>query len=201
MIRSFDTETQLHLRGDDGRTVEGLIVPFGRPTDVVERDEVTGEIVQYREQFLPGSLTAMSQMARRRGNWGMVRLTLDHEDGFASRVGYATNVEQIDEGGFGTFRLYRSAELEKVQSMIEESHQGLSVEFSDIGKARTIDGVVSRTQVYVDAVSAVPVAAYADARVLAMRGGELTVETPALDEVAEWLASIGAPATLAATES
>ena len=184
--RAFPVD-RLMLR-DDGRTVEGMIVPFNVPAQVVEPNPTTGELERYVEAFASGSCTRMEQAAQRRGNAAFIRLTLDHDAGFDSRVGHGVSIEQRDDGAYASFRLYRGPQLEKVQSMIEESHDGMSVEFSDVVAPVDRDGVRWRRQVAIPAVTLTPSPTYEGARVLAMRDtDELT--TPALDEVRAWLES------------
>lgn len=183
--RLFDDA--LHLR-DDGRTMEGKFVPFGE----VARVSDPGSGI-YEEVFDAGCMTRLCQAAKQRGNAAFIRLDLDHSDAFDNRIGYAVDIEQRDDGGYGTFKLYDGPALPKVRSMLEESHTGLSVNFSDIGKARVVGTVTHRTQIAIASVAATPVPSYAGARVLALRSldeaEELVVETPTFDEVRDWLRS------------
>jgi len=187
-LRAFTPDEPLHMRSD-GRSLFGMIVPYMRPAKVVERNQA-GDIETYLEQFARGSLTALIQQAGRRGNAGFISLNLEHDEGLDSRIGYAAELSQTDDGGFAEFRLYEGAQLDKVRSMLAESHRGLSVNFTDLTPP-TLDGeVVTRVQTYIDHVAATPVPTYAGAEVLAMRSdGTLALETPALDELAEWLAT------------
>jgi phage head maturation protease len=177
----------LQLR-DDGRTVHGKIVPFREAARVTQRS-ADGKIESFDEMFAPGSLTACCQLAQRRGNAGWIALNLDHDESFDARVGYATELEQREDGGYATFRLFDGPQLPKVRSMIEESHKGLSVMFDDVAKPRIVGGVRERVQVYLHHVAATPSPVYSGAGVLAMRsdGGAATLGTPALDETDAWL--------------
>lgn len=185
----FTRSAEFQLR-DDGRTLEGCIVPYNEPTDVIEvTDE--GEIVRYREQFLPHSLYNMAQGFQSRSGKGMnVPLLIDHEESMERLVGFATNIESRDDGAYGTFRLYDDTNIVKVRSILSESHTGLSVKFRDIREPKLIDDIVSRVQVYVAHVAATPIPAYAGAAIGSIRNGEPVVApTPTLDEVRQWLAS------------
>lgn len=177
---------------DDGRTLDGMIVPYGESTDIVELDE-SGDIVRYREQFLPHSLYNMAQGFKTRGARGMnVPLLLDHNEGSLERLaGFAVNIESKDDGAYGTFRLYDDANITKVRSILSESHTGLSIKFRDIRDPKLIDGVVSRVQVFVAHVAATPTPAYANAGIGSIRSTGEVVEapSPALAEVRAWLAS------------
>lgn len=63
-IRSVDFAMR-----DDGRTLEGRIVPYDEPADIAEFNAETNTVDRYREQFLAHSLAAMVQgfKARRGG--------------------------------------------------------------------------------------------------------------------------------------
>ena len=181
---------QLSLR-DDGRTVEGRVVPFNEIAEVVEANPETGVIEAFLEQFLPGSLTRVIQGVRSRGNAGFIPFLLDHDEGFDSRVGYGVDLQEADDGVHGIFKLYDSEHLRKVQSMLRESHTGLSVAFGDIRKPQMIEGVVSRVQVMIGHVAATPCPAYAGATISSVRsnvGAPVLPPTPRLDQLKAWLA-------------
>jgi len=200
MKRSFDVG-EWHLRADDsdGRTVEGRIVPYNQIETVYERDRQTGEVVQFKEQFLPGSCTAMVQAVAKRGNAAWISLLMEHqENDFGAKIGFAQSLESREDGAYAVFRLHDGNDLPKVRSMLRESHTGLSVSFADTRNPKIVDGVVSRVQVHINHVAATPTPVYSDAKVLAMRSvfdGESTLvpnihETPNLDAVKEWLESM-----------
>lgn len=173
---------------DDGRSLEGMIVPYGQVATVVEPDE-TGKLVKYREQFLPGSLAAMAQGFKARGMLD-IPLLLGHSEDFTSRIGFATGIESTDEGALATFRIYDDANIVKVQSMLRESHTGFSIAFKDTRQPKLIDGVVSRVQVFVGHVAATPMPTYAAAGITAIRSQDDAQEgpRPSLDAVRAWLA-------------
>ena len=186
--QQFIRSAQFALR-DDGRTLDGLIVPYGEVADIVEVDDA-GDVIRYREQFLPDSLANMSQGFKARSGKGMrCPLVLDHNETMETTVGFATMIESRDDGAYGTFRLYDDANIIKIRSMLQESHTGLSVKFRDIREPKLIDGVVSRVQVFIAHVAATPAPAYANAAIGSIRSNQV-VETPrpALDDVRAWLA-------------
>lgn len=176
--RTFEVDAW-HMR-DDGRTVEGRIVPYGQVIDAM--DVVDGKLERIKETFLPGSLTWEAQNAKRRGNAAWVEFRLDHGEDFSGTIGYGRSIESKDDGAYASFRLYESPDLPKVQSMLRESHTGLSVMFHDRAEPLLVDGVIQRVQVALKHVCATPMPAYDGAKILAMResnhGG-----TPFLDEV------------------
>lgn len=178
------------LRGDDGRTLEGMVVPYEQVAEVAEVDPETKQLVRYQEQFLRGSLARMAQGFKARGILD-VPLFMDHREDFQHRIGYATGLESRDDGAYATFRIYEDSNLVKIQSMLRESHTGLSIAFRDTRAPKLIGGVVSRVQVFVGHVAATPIPTYAGAGITAMRSLDDDQEAPrpALDGVRAWLAS------------
>lgn len=182
--RTFDvSEWEWHSRGD-GRTVIGRMVPYNEVAEITERHSETGEIVTFREQFLERSCMQMVQAAERRGNASWMKFRIEHDDSFDGWVGYAQTIRDAKDGGYATFRLYDSVDLDKVRSILKESHTGLSVNFGAIVPPEMRDGVVSHRQIHVEHVAATPMPAYVGAGITAMRGDsrELFVpNTPHLD--------------------
>lgn len=188
----FIGSDRLHVR-DDGRTIEGCIVPYGQVAEVVERDPETGELSRYQEQFLKGSCARMAQGVHRRGNAAFIKLVLDHDDqSFDSWIGHALSLTSEDDGAYASFRLYDGNDLPKVRSMLSESHTGLSINFGDIRPPKLLDGVVSRVQVAIDHVAATPVPVYSGAGITSMRSADGTDmgSTPLLNDVRAFLAQM-----------
>lgn len=181
---------EFHIR-DDGRTLEGMIVPYNQVADVVELDPDTNQMVRYQEQFLAGSLAGMAQGFKARGLLD-VPLLLGHgnHDNAHERIGFATGLESKDEGATATFRIYDDSNLPKILSMLRESHTGFSIAFKDTRQPKLVNGVVSRVQVFVGHVAATPVPTYAGAGITAIRAQEDDQEAPrpALAAVRAWLA-------------
>lgn len=180
---------------DDMRSVEGCIIPYNRVTSVTEPDN-SGALHTYREQFLPRSIMTQSEYARRKGAVAGVWFLLEHnESNFDHKIGYVRELRDGADGAYAVMRLYDDARIEKVRSMLSESHTGLSVSFRDTAAPKVLDGIVSRTQVYIDHVAATPVPCYDDARIMAIRDGEPTnaesyAHYPHLEELRAWLADI-----------
>ena len=188
--RSFAVE-EWEIRSDsDGRTVEGRVIPYNEVVTIRDMD-ATGQIIEFREQFLKGSCLAMAQACEKRRNASFIAYLLDHnETSLSHRIGYAQWIRDAKDGGYAGFRLYPGPDLEKIQAMLRESHTGLSVKFADTRPPKLVDGIVSRVQVHIDHVAATADPAYTGAQVLAMRNDEaVAVEygTPKLDEVTAWL--------------
>jgi len=184
-----ESHMEIHER-DDGRTLEGCIVPYGQ---VAEINEMTPDgLVRYREQFLPGSLEYQAQGISRRGNGAFIWLNLDHQMDFDSKIGHCVSMRSEPDGAYAAFKLYPGTDLPKVRGMLRESHTGLSVNFADRRPPKVIDGVVSRVQVIIDSVAATPTPAYVGAGITMMRSftGDVDLGTPELDKVKRMLAEL-----------
>jgi HK97 family phage prohead protease len=158
--RSFQ-ELELDVRPEG--IVEGLVVPYGKPTAIMELRD--GAVIQYQEQFLPGSMDRAAKAPNR------VMLQFTHSEQLDHQVGYGTSFRDSAEGCVGQFQLYRSGR-DKVAEMLQTSHRGLSVTFASlrpVGGLERDGELVSREVVHCRAVAAVNDPAYADAGVLAVR--------------------------------
>jgi HK97 family phage prohead protease len=179
LFRSFETR-DLALT-DDGRTVEGLLVPFGQTAEIW--NQVENRIL---ESFDPGSFRRAVKAPNR------VTFRIDHVNG--ELVGFGRMMEERDDGLWGRFRLLETRAA-YARELIEEAYSGLSIGFIPLpGGSRKRNGVVHRVACHLDHVAAVMAgtSAYPEARVLAMRsqGGlgegrdgfqEEFLETPQLD--------------------
>ena len=188
----------LHIRGDgDGRTLEGIVVPWMTPAPVVETNPVTGELEAYSEQFHQRSFDALAAHAKKRG---LVEVDPARRSAtpttrrWTCRSDHDVEIDNTHErGAKWTGRLFGGPQLEKLQSMIEEgAASGLSIKFSD-SPSRSRDGdLITRQQVFVRHIGMTPAGAqvYADAGVMAMRSNEgiPAIETPALAEHRAWWA-------------
>ena len=130
MITRFIGESMMEIHErDDGRTLEGCIVPYGQ---VAEITEVTADgLVRYQEQFLARSLDYQAQAIQRRGNGAFIWLNLDHQMDFDSKIGHCISMRSENDGAYAAFRLYPGNDLPKIKGMLRESHTGLSVNFAD----------------------------------------------------------------------
>lgn len=188
--QTFIRTAEFQIR-DDGRTLDGRVVPYGEIANIVEVDE-TGELLRYQEQFLPHSLAAMAQGFKSRSFRGLhIPLVLDHNESFDNLIGHAVELDSRDDGAYATFRLYDDTNITKVRSILNESHTGLSIKFKDTREPKLIEGIVSRVQVYVAHVAATPSPAYATAGIESIRSSDETpvAITPSLDDVKAWLQS------------
>jgi hypothetical protein len=187
--RAFDTVLEVR---DEGREVFGRMFPIGEAAHVVELDE-QGQRDEYDELFLAGCTARMRQIAASRGGspaW--IQFTLDHDEAFDARLGFCTEMTEGDDGAYGTFRLYDGPHLPKVRSMLDESHKGLSIQFTDVAPPRVEGGLRMRRQINISHVTATPIPIYASAGILSIRADEQLElgPTPNLDAVAVMLAEL-----------
>lgn len=144
----------------DGRTVEGRCVPYGVVADIWSPEEG-----HYREQFDLGVFDHVTKAPHR------VAFRISHADAYANMVGYGTDLEERDDGLYGSFRLLES-DAPKARELIAESYRGLSVGFLPLARGSVrVGDVLHRVKAHLDHVAAVVegTAAYSDAKVLAMR--------------------------------
>ncbi len=167
-IRSITTD-QLSLR-DDGRTVEGKILPYNEPAQVVDIHPVTGQRQRFIEVHLPRAIARQLQLIGDvlRGRPNYIRLNLDHGEDLPRQIGFARSLSEADDGAYATFGLYDRPDLPLIQSMLRESHDGLSVEFADHGSYVEGDTVYRRS-IEIRAVAATPLNTFPTAKVLALR--------------------------------
>jgi len=143
----------------DGRTVEGRCVPYGQVAEVLSDHEG-----HYRETFDHGAFERVCKAPQR------VIFRISHSADYANMVGYGTDLEERDDGLYGSFRLLE-ADAMKARELISASYKGLSVGFLPLNSKRVGD-VLHRVRAHLDHVAAVVegTAAYPDAMILAMRG-------------------------------
>lgn len=162
---------ELNVVEGDGRTVFGRIVPYGQTARVTSHD---GSIKT--EMFVRGALS------RQVPAWPRVTLVFEHENhGFTNTLGYGLKLEERDNGGYASFRLYER-DADKAREMLLTSHRFLSLEFWDKDREPNVDGVIVRDKVHVERVAMVTDPAYSSAEVLAVRESPI-VDTPHLDDV------------------
>jgi HK97 family phage prohead protease len=175
-IRSFEA-MDLDVKPDG--LVEGLIVPWMRPTEVVET--IGDRPVSYREQFARGSLDRAMRAP------GRVGLAFGHSDRFADRLGFGISLRDSEEGAVMEWQLYRST-MDKAMDVLGSSHRGLSMTFRTLrpqyGVQERDGALVTREQVHLRYVAATDCPAYEDAQVLALRdrAAELEAEQQAQRE-------------------
>jgi HK97 family phage prohead protease len=135
----------------DGRTLEGIVVPYDEVTHLTPQPEV----------FLRGSLNR--SLAH---NGERVKLFLGHDH--SNAIGQARAWDPDHAGGcWGQFRLFSHA-VDLMGQVREGALDGFSIGFRSL-VARTVRGVVNVREAALHEVSLVPLGAYDGARVLATR--------------------------------
>src|SRR3954469_10513832 len=145
----------------DGRTVETLLVPWMRPTDVDEF--IRGQVVTYREQFAPGSF------ARAEASPSRVTLAWGHSNDFPNALGKGRKFVAADEGEIGIFQLVDET-ADRARELMAD--MGVSVSFRSLAPAHGLERageLVTRKAVHLQHLAIVPNPAYPDARVVAVR--------------------------------
>jgi uncharacterized protein len=157
--RQFSTEIEVRS-GGDGRTLTGIVVPFGRPTS-------PDSGLPFTETFRQG---AFARTIADRGS--KVKLLVAH-DSQALPIGRASLLREDRAGLYGEFRVSATPRGDEV---IELARDGaldafsvgfvpLQDQWSSDRQERTV------TEAKLLEVSAVTWGAYPDARVLAVRSG------------------------------
>lgn len=143
----------------DGRTVEGMCVPFDTPTPVADQAGA------YTECFDRGSFRQITR------DPGRVRMVYEHTDDLLGWVGRAVLLREDTEGLFGEFRVDDTDRGRALRYKISDGQlTGLSVGFVPGRSYTDLGGVVHRKVVdRLDHVAVVESPAYPGARVLAVR--------------------------------
>ncbi|MFJ9125710.1 HK97 family phage prohead protease [Streptomyces sp. NPDC102340] len=150
------------LRAASDGTLTGICVPYGQVSYLTEH--AAGE------RFARGAF-AKSIAARA----GKIRLKSLHSE--VMPVGVATDLEERDDGLYGTFRLYDTPEGHAARQRAQEGvYGGLSIEFRPMAEERAKDGVTEVREAALHAVALELDPAYDGARVLAVRSAEKRAE-------------------------
>jgi HK97 family phage prohead protease/HK97 family phage major capsid protein len=150
---------------DDGRTLEGRIIPYG------ETISLGGD----RESFTRGVFGDVDPSS--------VVLLWQHDQ--TAPIGRMTELSETDDGAYGTFRLADTARAREARSLIEDGIvKGLSVGFQ-ADQSKTVKGVRVHTRARLRETSLVTFPAYPTAGVLAVRKETEMDETPTPDMVEE----------------
>jgi HK97 family phage prohead protease len=150
LYRSFAPELEIRAasKGGDGRTVDGIAVPFGRPVRI--HDGLT-------EQFARGVANHQLKAAHR------IKFARDHLSLGGILLGRALELRDDAAGLWGSFRVSRTAAGDETLTLIEDGAlDELSVGFFERrGGSRALeDGTIERTKADFFEVAAVPFGAY-----------------------------------------
>lgn len=179
--RSYPAE----LEAGDGRTLEGLAVPYGVSAEV----EDSGR--RYRERFEAGAFQRATRAANR------LELLVEHRDnGPTDPVGLGLAFEERPDGLYGSWRVYDGPIGDHVLERVKGGAlRGLSVGFRPLGPGRREeDGTLVRTACHLDEVSLTRSAAYAKALVTSVRSAppeEILQAVEVDEELEERLRKLG----------
>lgn len=143
----------LELAANEGRILEGVLVPYNAPTKV--QDPGTPP---YWEVFEHGAFKRQAAAADK------VQLRFEHRDGLTDRVGRGLEMHERDDGLFGRFRVVDGVIGDHALALVDEGMiGGFSVGFADLARVerRNEKGQVLRQRCHLADVSLVPEPAYA----------------------------------------
>lgn len=156
MSRAFAGDIEVRASGD-GRTIEGIFVPWERSARVSDGGP------SYTEQFQRG---ALAKTIRERGD--RVKFLSQHNSR-TNPLGRATELREDAAGAFGRFQVSKTQAGDEALELVRDGAlDSFSVGFTPV-KHEKRNGVVVRTEVRLNEVSLVTFPAYEDARVLAVR--------------------------------
>ena len=159
----------------DGRTLFGKCVPYDVPARVKDPERPP-----YDEAFARGAFRRATRAPQR------VLLRFEHRDGLLDVAGYGHELEERDDGLYGSFRTLDSPAGEQALAL----HRAgvltfFSVGFHPIGNGRRRNGTVVRTHCHLDEVSLCREASYpgtdASVRAAALHSFARPGRDPALD--------------------
>jgi Escherichia/Staphylococcus phage prohead protease len=173
----------LELSGNEGRILEGVLVPYNTPTRVQDPGGPP-----YMEVFEPGAFKRQLAAADK------VQLRFEHRDGLTDRVGRGLEMHERDDGLFGRFRVVDGVIGDHALALVDEGMiGGFSVGFADLARLerRNEKGHVLRQRCHLADVSLVPEPAYAGTAVAHRHSpSPLAAPPPAVSE--EQLARLAA---------
>jgi Escherichia/Staphylococcus phage prohead protease len=159
-VRTFAPllEVRSAARGGDGRTIEGIAVPFLR------RQRIDDSLT---EQFAPGAFDHQIRAAHR------VFFTRDHMSQGGTLIGKAIELRNDAAGLWGAFRVSATPMGDETLALIEDGVLSeLSVGFRAQRDHLEPDGTVTRVRADLREVSVVMAGAYGeDATIMAVRSG------------------------------
>jgi HK97 family phage prohead protease len=164
-VRSWSAA--LEVRGDDGRTIVGIAVPYGQSATIGYRTT---------ETFVRGAFTGADPSG--------IPLAATHpKDGAELPIGVTTELREEADGLHGAWRVSRTQLGDEVLELVRDGAlSGLSIGFIELpgGNQWTADrSHVTRTRAALDHVAVVRVPAYPGARIAALRAAH-TPQAPLL---------------------
>lgn len=155
----YRATAELRVRADGaGRTVFGVVVPYGQ---VAEVNDGRGP---YRESFVAG---AFARSVADRG--AKVRLFINHDTMRRLPIGRATELADRPDGLHGAFVVSATRDGDEALTLVRDGVvDSFSVGFRPL-RERSVGGVVERTEAALREVSLVAMPAYAGALVGGVR--------------------------------
>ena len=184
-LRAFGADVA-HLEVKRDGIVEGLIVPYHKPSPVLEL--IHGQPVDYSEEFVPGAFDRAKAAPNRVG------LTFTHSDLMPDRMGYGLSVRDSAEGAVAQWQLYNHSR-EQATELLETSHRNLSITFRPIRPkygAEKSGALISRSAVHLASVAATDNPVHADARILSIREDQEALRAQQDAEAAQIRAKVDA---------
>jgi HK97 family phage prohead protease len=148
IIRGFtpDLEIRSAAKGGDGRTIEGIAVPYNRA------QRIDAQLV---EQFARGAFDHQLGAPNR------VRFSRDHMDFGGSLIGRAVELRDDASGLWGAWRVSRTPAGDETLTLVEDGVlDELSVGFRERQNRRESDGTITRVKADLVEVSLVLQGAY-----------------------------------------
>lgn len=181
ILRRF---VQVEAPAAEGRTLEGLCVPYNVATRVQDPGGPA-----YDEIFAPGAFARAGRAPNR------VHLRFEHRDGLTDRIGRALELRETEPGLFGSFQVVGGMIGDHALALVDEGMvAGFSVGFVPLGRQRrNEDGAVVRTRCHLEDVSLVPEPAYQGTEVIhrALARGDYELPPGPLEDQLARLRSIG----------
>lgn len=147
-IRSFTPELEIRAasKGGDGRTIEGIAVPYGR------RQRIDSTLT---EQFARGAFNAQLGAANR------VRFTREHMAYGGALIGRAVELRDDAAGLWGAWRVSATPAGDETLTLVEDGVlDELSIGFRERQNRRLEDGTIERVTAHLVEVSLVLQGAY-----------------------------------------
>lgn len=148
----------------DGRTVDVRIVPYGERITHNDGHGGVARGVDYTEEWMPGVFDHQLGAANR------VLANFEHQEGIGGVVGHGIALRSEQDGLHGSFRLHDTGDGDKTLALVRDGVlDGVSLEARPVKNVRTAQGVIQRVKANLHAVAFTRFAAFAGARVLAIR--------------------------------
>jgi HK97 family phage major capsid protein/HK97 family phage prohead protease len=160
-----DFTAELHVRdAPDGepplRIIEGLVVPYGVPALVADRDAAGAFGKPYKEQIAPGAADGIDP----------AKVTLESSEHKGKLVGRGLTAESTDAGLHMALKVSKTPAGDELLELARDGVlTGMSIVFRPISQRSVLGGIVERTAIDIRRVAVLERGAYEDAQVTAVR--------------------------------